>query len=478
MDSVSPEVNNNPQPSIKLRSHIIDSFEGTTSNLAIGKVDLPDTQPRKWTFITRVLRLIIMLLVLLGVAYVFSNFKQGNYISFLAHASGNLIETEEKVSEFLKDKLNITAPKIFTYLPESSPDPTPQPVQESTPQSNPAPINTPASQGNSTNAISIPIDDHSKVQPAQPNRCNNPIQYKVGRIDPQFNISTDELLSDISRAVSIWNNAKNKQLFTHSHSGSLTVNLIFDDKQLLTNKLNQLNNQLDELNKTTQTKKTQYQQEKNSINQQATDVNRQISLWSTNCNSTSATFILKKSQIDSLVSDIKTDIFLWNQSGGMTPEVSASIEEKKASVEKMNDALNEEKASYNKNCTSLPDSLKVQQKSVDERLIALNALSAAINDHNSKYRSLANTINQTNDQLKSILESSSYAGRYDGSENSITVYTFKNKDLLIHILAHEFGHALGIPHNENKDSVMYKVSEKGHYTLSVDDKAALAVACP
>src|SRR5512133_174707 len=55
--------------------------------------------------------------------------------------------------------------------------------------------------------------------------CSKPITYAIGNLDPRFDLTTKELLSDIQRAEKIWETPLGKQLFQYSPTGDLKINL-------------------------------------------------------------------------------------------------------------------------------------------------------------------------------------------------------------------------------------------------------------
>src|SRR5437660_359779 len=91
--------------------------------------------------------------------------------------------------------------------------------------------------------------------------CDNPIHYRVDTIDPKFNLSRDNFLSDINQATQIWNSSINKNLFAYDPKGDLSINLIYDERQSLNNQINQLENSI--------------QSDKQSLNPQVSEYEKQ-----------------------------------------------------------------------------------------------------------------------------------------------------------------------------------------------------------
>lgn len=68
----------------------------------------------------------------------------------------------------------------------------------------------------------------------------------------------------------------------------------------------------------------------------------------------------------------------------------------------------------------------------------------------------------------------------EGSRETINIYKFEDEHDLKLILAHEAGHALGLPHVENPESVMYPAmrrQNRADLALSDQDQAALRQVC-
>lgn len=242
--------------------------------------------------------------------------------------------------------------------------------------------------------------------------CDQPIGFHVDTVDPKFNLSRSDFLSDVNQAVRIWNNATGKSLFIYDPKGKLSVNLIYDERQSLNNQVNQLKNQV--------------KSEKQALNPEVDEYKK-----------LAADF---KQKLESLNSEIQ----YWNERGGAPPD------------------------QY--------DKLKKTQQILQEQANNLNALAQKLNISTNLYNSQVNKLNQTIEVFNNILEERPEEGVFDGPRNRIEIYFNINNQELVHTLAHEFGHALGIKHISNPSAIMYfKTSQK--ISLSGDDINALMDVC-
>ena len=70
--------------------------------------------------------------------------------------------------------------------------------------------------------------------------CSQPIVYSIGTFDKRFGISEATFLKDIQQSESVWEKPAGKELFIYKPDGALKINLIFDDRQLATQKLQKM----------------------------------------------------------------------------------------------------------------------------------------------------------------------------------------------------------------------------------------------
>ena len=65
----------------------------------------------------------------------------------------------------------------------------------------------------------------------------------------------------------------------------------------------------------------------------------------------------------------------------------------------------------------------------------------------------------------------------NGAGKMINVYQFDSWSKLLRVLAHELGHARGLPHVEDPASIMYRLNQSTNEKLTASDMAALKKLC-
>ena len=76
-------------------------------------------------------------------------------------------------------------------------------------------------------------------------KCDTPLTYRVGTIDPRFNLTDDETLTTIQEATALWNNAWTKPIFSYDPKGEIVISLYYDERQMLSSQINQIQTALD-----------------------------------------------------------------------------------------------------------------------------------------------------------------------------------------------------------------------------------------
>lgn len=242
--------------------------------------------------------------------------------------------------------------------------------------------------------------------------CDNPIHYKIGTVDPKFSLSSKEFAQDVFEAAQVWSKADSRQLFVYDPDGKLTISLVYDQRQ-------QLNSQIRSL--------------ESELKQNRANLDPQI-----------VAFEAKEADFKNQVTALNQQIEYWNQKGGAPPE------------------------EY--------DKLIQKQQQLKRQVEELNATARSLNLSATSYNNEVSKLNQTIDLFNEELSLRPEEGLYDPKEAKVEIYFSISRAELIHTLAHELGHVLGIDHNRDKRSIMYPYTTR-NTTLSKEDLASLQRVC-
>ncbi|HSX39054.1 MAG TPA: matrixin family metalloprotease [Candidatus Saccharimonadales bacterium] len=243
-------------------------------------------------------------------------------------------------------------------------------------------------------------------------QCDAPTAYKLGALDAKFGLTNKLAEEDIQKATNIWSKAYDKTLFTNNFNAVLTVNFVYDERSYLNSQISQLENQLSNSNK--------------SIQQQIGAYEADLIIF------------------EKKVSNFKSKVQGLESSGKMTREV------------------------YN--------SLVSEQNALIAEGNALNAKAKSLNLATTDYNSQVKTLNQNVGEFNQSISQKPEEGLYDPSNNTITIYFASNQDELIHTLAHEFGHSLGMQHVQDPLAIMYP-SASSTFLTSQEDLQELSLVC-
>lgn len=202
--------------------------------------------------------------------------------------------------------------------------------------------------------------------------CATPIHYALGAVDRRFDTPRESLIADAEVAADIWNKAAGKPLFTYDPAASLTINLVYDERQ------------------------------------------------------TAAT-------------------------------LGSNIEAEQASLDRERAALDADQVRCR---TSRTDC-----SSLASRVASYNARVAAFNAQVATYNQSAG---RTFEQGQFV---------HDKKGTRINVFEFIGAEQLERVLAHEFGHALGLDHVDDPKAIMFAENERGGLTPSAADLTALRTLC-
>ena len=270
--------------------------------------------------------------------------------------------------------------------------------------------------------------------------CRSPITYSLGIFDEEFGISESEFLAAAAQAEKLWEDAVGKELFAMMpEDGKMSLNLIYDDRQRITETLGQIEREIAEEESDYKSLESEYLSAKSEYEQLKSQYESRVEI-----------FNARREEYERRVEQ-------WNNGPRTSASEMAWLEREKA-------ALDGELASLKK----LQDSLNGAVREVNSLARSLNETADEINEDVSKY-------NETGAERGETFTGGIYY--QDGRERGIYIYEFSSQTKLMRVLAHELGHALGLEHVSESGAIMHDFNNGSAVALSGADVSAVKNLC-
>lgn len=268
-------------------------------------------------------------------------------------------------------------------------------------------------------------------------RCPQPLTWKIGAIDPRFDINRETLKNMMADIGDLWSNAAGKNLIVYSDSGRVTINFIYGREQKITDSERQLSQRIDQLKLQHRSLEHRYKSVFYSHEDQLDEYDRKLEAY--------------KKQIEE---------YNWL----MLRRSDASVVE---------DLENERLIKFKKRIKSLKDELDTLEKTLNDEVKKLAQLSGQLDDAANRVNKLIFSFNDRFGSARTF-----YQGVYidDLNHQKINIHEYENTDKLRLVLAHEAGHALGLSHVSNPTSIMYfKMEYQNEQTLHLSEEDVRAI---
>jgi len=266
--------------------------------------------------------------------------------------------------------------------------------------------------------------------------CAVPLSYRIGTIDEGFGLTPEVATAAAREAAAVWESETDRELFKETDESSIAINFVFDDRQSRVVEEAEQRARLDVTSGTAEAVQARYD-----------DLEREYQALQ-------ASYTARESAYIKRLDAHNTTVAAYNAEGGAPEAVFARLQAEDAALQAESRALEQQ----------------VQQ--INTFVNQLNTLGEQGNQLVTAFNREVGNYNQTFGESDEFTQGD-FLGR------DITVYSFTSTDELVSVLAHEFGHSLGIDHVENEASVMYYLlgGQPTPLRLSAEDIVAFATVC-
>ena len=269
--------------------------------------------------------------------------------------------------------------------------------------------------------------------------CSSPISYSIGGIDPGYKISGEELGNALLEAENFWEAAAKKDLFEFvKTSGTVEIIFVYDSRQASLDKLRSLGIRTDQTLESYKSLKARYDE-------------------------LSARVDMEEGRLNGIMARYKVREAAYNADVRRLNEIGTAPRSEVLRIDSARRALSMQFGGIK----MIEAAVVADVETLNALGTTLNQLIVQLNINAAQYNRAGSTIGTYEEGLYKIA----------GGQQTIEIYKYTNHEQLVNLLAHELGHALGLDHVEDPDSLMYPVNKGGALKLTESDIGELNRVC-
>jgi hypothetical protein len=268
--------------------------------------------------------------------------------------------------------------------------------------------------------------------------CEEPLTYRIGQIDKRFGLSTKEVSDVAITSTALWEKAVSRELFQESPTGAIEINFVYDYRQEATDKLKLMSYNIDNTKSSYDDLKARLENHKREYDQKSTSLSNDYNSYN--------------ARVAALNSEIAT-----MPQGGFPEHVYKRLMTEKNELQSIRYHLQAKQ-----------EEMKRLTDTINNLVVVINAIATNLNLNLVNYR-------DTREPIAREFNEGSYVA--EKGKKTIIIYQFSDRNQLIRILTHEFGHALGLKHSDNQNALMYRINRSNSIELDQADIALLKARC-
>lgn len=293
------------------------------------------------------------------------------------------------------------------------------------------------------------------------------IPYVIGRIDPEFGVSKELFSKAVKEAEDIWETTADIDIFKATASPSaVSVSLVFDERQAETLDLKRRLENITSAEEKYEAMKSEYQE----LAARMAPMLGEIDSLKERHSLMEEDLYITVNLYENRRKAYEEKVIYWNSRGGAPAYEYEQLSREKKEIDILFAQISAKDAEF-----------KALGEDINGKVYAYNELAGQIN-------MVAGMMNRFAESLNAGIASYNRVSadreefvtgiyRTEGDSRAIEVYQFYDYRDLVIILAHEMGHALGLPHGESENSIMYSRIKSQEPKLSSEDVSLLKSAC-
>jgi hypothetical protein len=289
--------------------------------------------------------------------------------------------------------------------------------------------------------ISAGVEALTKISP-----CSQPLRYSIGSIDTRFAVSVPELEQAVEAAARTWNSGTGTALLSKQtddlQPADIVIRLVYDGRQERTDREVRFRERIRSQQIRLDRQQIQHDKNRESFDEQS----------------------LRYKEFAENTAERLNELNEWirrkNENGGFVGTDLEQFEQRKKDIEDAQDRVSND------------------QQELDKIARAINS---EMDELNEKFADHNRLIQRYNDEFAGDLRFAKATYQKTSEGGIVTVNQFMNDKELTLIIAHELGHALGLTHLQQPESVMY--SQMGEQQLNptiqltAADRQAVRLLC-